>query len=47
MICRKYSFQKVTQFPNENNELDVAASNTADFLSKGTCVSSTQVNNLI
>jgi hypothetical protein len=44
MICRKYSFQKLTQLSQGNNVLDVPASNTDGFLLKDTCVSSTQLN---
>jgi hypothetical protein len=42
--CRKYSFQKQTQFSQENNVLDAPAPKTDGFLSRGTCVSSTQLN---
>jgi hypothetical protein len=38
---RKYSFQKLTQFSQLNNMLDVPAANTDSFLSRDTCVSST------
>jgi hypothetical protein len=35
--CRKFSFQKLTQFSQGNNVLDVAASNTDAFLWRDTC----------
>jgi hypothetical protein len=41
LSCRKYSCQKLTQFSQGNNVLDVPASNADGFLSRGTCVSST------
>jgi hypothetical protein len=41
LSCRKYSFQKLSQFLQGNNVLHDPASNTDDFLSKDTCVSST------
>jgi hypothetical protein len=44
VICRKYSFQKFTQFLLGNNVLDPNASNTDDFLWRDTCVSSSQLN---
>jgi hypothetical protein len=44
MICRKYSFQKLTQFSQANNVLGAAASNIVGFLWRDTCVSSTQLN---
>jgi hypothetical protein len=31
MISRKYSFQKLTQFPQKNNELDAVVSNIGGF----------------
>jgi hypothetical protein len=31
MIFRKYSFQKLTQFPQKNNELDAVVSNIGGF----------------
>jgi hypothetical protein len=40
MICRKYSFQKLTQFSQANNVVDVVASHMDDFLSRDTYVSS-------
>jgi hypothetical protein len=42
--CRKFSFQKQTQFSQGNNVLDVAASNTDGFPLRDSCVSSTQLN---
>jgi hypothetical protein len=44
MICRSYSFQKVTQLSQRNNVLPAAASNIDGFLLRGTCVSCTQLN---
>jgi hypothetical protein len=44
MICRKYFFQKLAQFSQENNELHASASKTNGFFSRTTCVSSTQLN---
>jgi hypothetical protein len=38
MICRKYSFQKLTQFSQGNNVLDAAAFSVEGFLWKGTCI---------
>jgi hypothetical protein len=46
MICRRYSFQKLTQFICGNNVLDAAASITNGFLSRYTCVSSIQMKSL-
>jgi hypothetical protein len=42
--CRKYSFQKLTQFTEGNKVLDLPASNTNVFLWRDICVSSTQPN---
>jgi hypothetical protein len=42
--CRKYIFQKRTQFLQGNNVLDAPVSNTNSFLSRDTCVPSTQLN---
>jgi hypothetical protein len=39
----KYSFQKVTQFSLGNNLVDAPVSNIDGFLSRDTCISSTQV----
>jgi hypothetical protein len=44
MICRKYSFQKQTQFSQGNNVLDATASNIDGFLWRGSCVFSIQLN---
>jgi hypothetical protein len=44
LSCRKYSFQKLTQFSQGNNVLENPASNTDGFLSRHTCISSTQLN---
>jgi hypothetical protein len=41
-ICRQYSFQKQAQFSKGNNVLDALGANADDFLSRDTCVSSTQ-----
>jgi hypothetical protein len=41
MLCRKYSFQKLTPFSHGNNVLDAAACNIEGFLSRDTCVCST------
>jgi hypothetical protein len=46
LSCRKYSFQKLTQFSLGNNVLDAPASNTISFLLRETDVSSTQLNSL-
>jgi hypothetical protein len=32
LLCKKYSFQKLTQFSKENNVVDGAASSIAGFL---------------
>jgi hypothetical protein len=42
--CRKYSFEKLTEFPQGNNVVDAVASNIDCFLWRDTCVSSTQPN---
>jgi hypothetical protein len=42
-MYRKYSFQKLTQFSQEINVLDGAASKIAGFLWRYTCASSTQL----
>jgi hypothetical protein len=47
MIFRKYSFQKVTQFPHRNNVLQAAVSNLDSFLCRDTCVFLTQLNRSI
>jgi hypothetical protein len=44
VICRKYSFQKLSQFSQAINVLDAPASNTDVFMSRDTCVSSTLLN---
>jgi hypothetical protein len=36
--------QKLTQFSQGNNVLGITASNTHGFVSRGTCVPSTQLN---
>jgi hypothetical protein len=36
IICRKYSYQKLTQFSQGNHVLDAHASNTDGFLSRDT-----------
>jgi hypothetical protein len=38
---QKYSFPKLTQLSQKNNVPDALASNTDDFLSGNTCISST------
>jgi hypothetical protein len=43
MVCRKYSFEKQTEFSQENNVLDASASNTNGFLWRAIFVSSTQL----
>jgi hypothetical protein len=43
MICRKYSFQKLPQFSQENNVLDAPPLNTDGVHSGDTCISSTWV----
>jgi hypothetical protein len=40
--CRKYSFEKLTEFPQGNNVLYAVASNIDGYLWRDTCVSSTQ-----
>jgi hypothetical protein len=42
--CRKYSFQKLTQFSQRNNVLNAPASNTDGFLSRDICVSSNSLD---
>jgi hypothetical protein len=44
LSCRKYSFQKLTQFSEGNNVLDAPASNTNGFLLRDASVSSTQLH---
>jgi hypothetical protein len=44
MICRKCSFQKLTQLSEGNNVVDAEASIRDTFLSGYTCASSTQQN---
>jgi hypothetical protein len=44
MIFSKNFFQKLAQFSQENNEPDASACKTNGFLSRNTCVSSTQLN---
>jgi hypothetical protein len=39
--CSKYSFQKLTQFSQENNALDATSYYTNGFLSRDICVTST------
>jgi hypothetical protein len=41
IICRKYSFQKLTPFSQGSNVPNAPASDMEDFLDRGTCVSST------
>jgi hypothetical protein len=41
LSSRKYSYQQLTEFSQENNVLDALASKTDVFLSRDTCVSST------
>jgi hypothetical protein len=43
-IGRQYSSQKLAQFSQGNNVLDVPASNIDGCLSRDTCISSTQLN---
>jgi hypothetical protein len=43
-ICRKYSFQKLTEISQEDNVVDPEASFIDVILWRDTCVSSTQVN---
>jgi hypothetical protein len=40
LSCRKYSFEKLTQFLHGNNVLDASASNTDFFFPRDTYVSS-------
>jgi hypothetical protein len=42
--CKKYSFQKLSQFSLGNNVLDTAASDIYGFPWRDTSVSSTQLN---
>jgi hypothetical protein len=44
VICRKYIFQKLTQFSQGNNVLDASAPNIGVSLWRDVCVSSTQMN---
>jgi hypothetical protein len=44
MICRKYSFQKLTQLSHGNNVLDSAASTIGGFLWRDKFVYLTQLN---
>jgi hypothetical protein len=44
---RQYSFPHLTQFTQRNKVLDALASNLDGFLSRDTCVSSTQLNRAI
>jgi hypothetical protein len=44
LIGRKYAFLKFTQFPKGSKVLDTPASQLDGFLSRGTCVSSTELN---
>jgi hypothetical protein len=45
--CRKYSFQKESQFSQGTNVLDAAASDIHGCLCNDTCVSSTLLNSPI
>jgi hypothetical protein len=47
VISRKYSFQKLTEFSQGNNVVNVAASTMHGFIWKDRCVSSTQLNSSI
>jgi hypothetical protein len=44
---KQYSFLKLNKFSQGNNVLDAPASNVDSFLSRDTCVSSTQLNRSI
>jgi hypothetical protein len=44
LICRMYSFQKLTQFSQGDNVLDAPTSNIDGFLSRDTLLSSSQLN---
>jgi hypothetical protein len=44
MICRTYSFQKLTQFSRGKKVLDAAASSIHSCLCRGACVPWTQLN---
>jgi hypothetical protein len=44
LSCRKYSFTRLTQFSQGNNVLDDTCCNIDFFLSRDSCVSSTQMN---
>jgi hypothetical protein len=44
LIGRIYSLQKLTQYSEGNNVLDVASTRIDSFLWRGTCVSSPQLN---
>jgi hypothetical protein len=44
LTCRKYSFQKLTEFSQGNNVQDDPESNIHGFLWRDTCVSSSQLN---
>jgi hypothetical protein len=47
VIFGKHFFPKLAQFSQGNNVLDAPASTTHEFLSRDTCVSSTQLNRSI
>jgi hypothetical protein len=47
MICRKCSFQKLTQVSQSNNVPDAAASNIDGFLWRGSCIFLTQLKKSI
>jgi hypothetical protein len=44
LICRKYSYQKLTKFSQGNNVLNAAASDIDGVLWRDTFVSSTHLN---
>jgi hypothetical protein len=44
IICRKCPIQKLKQFSQGNSVLDATGSTVNGFLSRYTCVSSTQLN---
>jgi hypothetical protein len=47
LICRKYSFQRVTEFSHGNNVLQTEASSIDGFLRRDICFTSTQLKRTI
>jgi hypothetical protein len=44
LSCRNYSFQTLNQFLQGEKVLDALTSNTGGFLSRSTCISSTELH---